>query len=272
MARALRGWNLFWFSEIPGRSYTTFRIVHGCTLLLFLAKWWLHAAEWIGTDGFHFPDAIVAPLPNALLPYFAALQFGALGMFIFGRGIRSSAIICWLCLMYVTLIDRIAAFSINNIYLFTLAVFVVYPFGNRNSTIVAVPVRLLQLGMVAIYFSSGWNKAVFGDWLAWPNVLQSALSGIYMNEAAAWALRMLPGWIWTILQYFTLVFELFSPVLFFSRRWRCFAMVAGCFFHIGIAVFMDQLIFFSLQMMSFYLLFDLKVKFLPSWPSRFRKA
>lgn len=258
LRRAQNNWACFWFSEISARPYSIFRVIHGLTLFLFLATWWQQAPEWIGPNGFHFADEPAKPLPFAVLPFFSILQFGTLIFFIVGWRVRLTAAISLILLCYVTLIDRIAAFSINSIYLFTLTVFIIYPGKpTKRGTTTATPTRMLQLALVTIYFSSGWHKAVFGDWLDSPTVLRTMLSGIYMTDTAAWALHTFPDWMWMSAQYLTLAFELFSPVLFFSssHKLRWFGIAFGCLFHLGIALFMDQLIYFSLQTMSFYILF-----------------
>ena len=108
---------------------------------------------------------------------------------------------------------------------------------------------------MTIYFSSGWHKAVSGDWLDSPSTLRTSMQGIYMTDVAAWAVVTLPLAFWAVSQYLVLAFELFSPVLFSSPKLRVGAVAAGCCFHLGIALFMDKLIYFSLQMMSFYVLF-----------------
>lgn len=259
-------WEHLWFAPVPCASVRIFRAAHGLTLLIFLAAWWRSAPEWIGDSGFHFPDEIMPPLQTSFLPLFGALQFGCIILFVIGWRVRWTAAITWLLLLWVTLIDRPAAFSINNIFLFTFAVMTVFPTEAPSGRIAAAPVRLLQAAMLAIYFSSGWHKAVYGDWLSSPVVLEEILKGVFRTDFAAWALRTLPPSAWTAAQYGTLAFELFSPVLFLSRRLRCVAIAIGCAFHLGIALCMEQLIYFSLQMMSFYLLFVPPLcDFLPNW-------
>ena len=248
-------WDRFWFTPFPERLSSIFRIVHGGALLAFLLAWWKNGSEWLSTAGFHTPNELTPPLDPSLLPIFGVFQFGLLILFIAGWQVRVMAGLSWLCFLYVTLVDRVSAYSINSIFLFSLAVFTLFPTKSKNASIPIAPVRLLQLAMVAIYFSSGWHKAVFGDWLDSPHVLEASIQGIYMTDFAAWALRTMPAFVWPITQYAVLAFELFSPVLFFSRQLRIYGIIAGCVFHLGIALFMDQLIYFSLQMMSFYILF-----------------
>ena len=65
-----------------------------------------------------------------------------------------------------------------------------------------------------------------------------------------WLLRTLPVWSWT-----ALLFELEAPVLFCVWKLRPIAFVIGIGFHFMIALLMKDLIFFSVQMWSFYALF-----------------
>jgi hypothetical protein len=255
-------WNQYWFSKKPAQPYSLFRFIHGITLAIFLIAWWQHAREWLTTDGFHLQGEGLPPLPPAFLPWFGILQFSAITLFIAGWKPRLSASLTWLCLVYVTIVDRATAYSINSIYLFTFAVLSVFPHSTANQQIAITPIRLLQLAMVTIYFSSGWHKIVYGDWLSSPHVLETALKGIAMTDWASWALRTFPSMVWTIAQALVLMFELFSPVLFFSKRLWPLAIFAGCLFHLGIALFMKQFIYFSLQMMSFYILF------VPYWSNK----
>lgn len=226
--------------------------------MVFLAAWWRHAPEWLTSNGFHLSGEWIRPLATQSLIPFGILQFGSLLLFIAGWHQRGTAFITFGCLAIVTLIDRPSAYSINDIYLYTFAVFSLFPgpLGNLGKTALA-PIRLLQLALVVIYFGSGWHKAVYGDWIDSPTTLWTSVQGIYMTDVAAWSVHHIPIPFWTVLQYAILAFELFSPVLFFSPKTRLAAIVAGCLFHLGIALFMDKLIFFSLQMMSFYVLFPI---------------
>lgn len=255
LAQTNRAWNAFWFRLIPRRPYSHFQIVHGLSLGAYLAAWWWHATEWITTAGFHFPDEILPPLSPGMLPFFGMLQFGALALFVIGCAPRTTAAVSWLCLLYVTLVNRPAAYSLNSIYLFTFAIIASFHYAKSSRLIQAAPIRLLQLAMVTIYFSAGWHKIVYGDWLSHSDVLALSLNGISRTPFASWALGNLPGSLWSAAQIMVLVFELCSPILFSSRKLRPFAIAFGCVFHLGIALFMRQFIFFSLQMMSFYILF-----------------
>jgi hypothetical protein len=68
-------------------------------------------------------------------------------------------------------------------------------------------------------------------------------------------LRALPRWAWSFQQHLSLVFEIGAPVLFVIPRLRGLAMCLGIAFHLMIALTMNNLIFFSAQMWTFYALF-----------------
>jgi hypothetical protein len=86
-------------------------------------------------------------------------------------------------------------------------------------------------------------------------VLWTQIQGVYMNDFAAWLVRTLPEWAWVGLEQITLWFELLAPLLFTVRRLRPLALVLGIGLHLMVAATMDQLIYFSLQMICFYVLF-----------------
>jgi hypothetical protein len=52
-----------------------------------------------------------------------------------------------------------------------------------------------------------------------------------------------------------LSFEVFAPALFLIKRLRWVAIIVGVGMHIFIALLMKDLIFFSAQMITFYVLF-----------------
>src|SRR5690606_31306592 len=103
------------------------------------------------------------------------------------------------------------------------------------------------------YLGSGLCKALRGDWLTHSDVLWTQIQGVYATDAAAWLLRVLPGGAWSLLQHAALGFELLAPLLFMSRRLRPAGIVLGVGLHLVVAVTMYQLLYFSLQMVSFYL-------------------
>jgi hypothetical protein len=85
--------------------------------------------------------------------------------------------------------------------------------------------------------------------------LWGQVQGVFRTDVAAWALREMPRWSWDLQQHLSLAFELLAPLLFCVTRLRPVAFVLGIGFHLVIALMMKDLIFFSLQMWTFYVLF-----------------
>lgn len=106
-----------------------------------------------------------------------------------------------------------------------------------------------------MYLASGIAKGFSGDWLKHHDVVYTQMQGVFCTDFAAWCLRALPVWSWTVMQWGTLLFELEAPVLFCMRKLRPAAFVLGMGMHLMIALMMKDLIFFSAQMWTFYALF-----------------
>ena len=98
------------------------------------------------------------------------------------------------------------------------------------------------------------------------------IRGLYMTDAAAWMVRTLPTWTFTVQQHIALGFELLAPVLLGVRRLRPLGFLIGVGMHLLVALTMYQLIYFSLQMIAFYAVFidhgraQQIVTFFDHWP------
>jgi hypothetical protein len=77
---------------------------------------------------------------------------------------------------------------------------------------------VLQATLVIHYFTAGWSKAVFGDWLVDRYALWTHVQGVYGTEIAAVLLEALPRDVWAFMQTGALFFELSAPALFGIRR------------------------------------------------------
>lgn len=113
----------------------------------------------------------------------------------------------------------------------------------------------MQAALVLIYFVAGYSKCYPGDWLKFSDVVYTHVQGFHRTDLAAWMIRTLPLWSWTVIQGATLVFEVFAPIWFYWRRTRLWAIAYGLQMHLGIALLMKGLIYFSAQMWTFYTLF-----------------
>jgi len=247
----------------------TFRLAFGLSLLVYLAAWWPNAPEWLTPAGFHLSSLAageygpVAPLlAPRTLPLFGGLLFGSVVAFILGWRLRSVTWLTLLLVTYVTYADPLAAFTLNRLFMAGLAVLAVGPKGSywsvdpRPEKPQSIwPVRILQATVLTQYFTAGYCKMAHGDWLLNPHVLWTQTRGWYMTDLASWMLRTLPVGVFSWMQYGALTFELLSPVLFTWKRIRPVGFAWGFAFQIGTALIARQLIYFSLQMLCFYILF-----------------
>lgn len=258
------------FGPIDAIRLDAFRFALGLSLLVYMAARWRWAAEWLGDESFHisrfafqpFETPPLPPLPVIWLPAFGLLLFAAVFAFIGGYCERPTAILLAGSLVYISLVDRISSFTLNKLFIVSLLVLAAAPppvgdprDGGATQLRMAWPVRILQATLSLHYFTAGWCKAVHGDWLVDPYALWSHAQGVYRTELAGWLLYALPLKAWAFLQAGALAFELGAPLLFLPRRLRGFAILSGCTFHLTVALLMDRLIHFSLQMCCFYLLF-----------------
>jgi hypothetical protein len=259
----------------------TFRVAFGVTLIAYMTHWWLDdPVEWLTVAGFHLAPADkpgwlpFAPMPLEWLAPFTCVFFGVLVAFVVGWRLPWTAALSLLLLLYVSHVDPLASFTPNNLFIVGLAVLTVAPAGSYwrlggppPRSVSAWPLRILQATLVLIYFTAGTCKVFFGDWLSDSHVLWSNVAGPYRTDLAAWFLRELPRWAWTMGQALSLSFELVAPLLFARRRLRPLAYVWGGAMHLGIALTMNEIGYLSLQMLCFYLLF-VDVETLHRWRDR----
>jgi hypothetical protein len=204
------------------------------------------------------------PLPLLspwMLPLFAMLVFLAgISVIVFWRWQRRVALwVLFASCVYIQGADYFGAFAYNRIY---IAVYFLLATGPclklRSDGTLEIPIAMvwaLQASVVVVYIASGIAKAFHGDWLKYSDVLWSQVQGIHRTELAALMLRVLPKGAWAAMQHGALVFELAAPLLFFCRWTRFAAIGLGIAFHLMIAMLMSGLIYLSLQMMTFYVLF-----------------
>jgi vitamin K-dependent gamma-carboxylase-like protein len=247
----------------------TFRVALGLSFFVYVLAWWQGAEEWLTPAGFHISSVAagilgpVAPLvPRGALPFFGLLLFGSTLLLIVGWKLRYVTWIVFALAVYVTYADLLTAFTLNRIYIAAFLVLALVPQGSywsieRRAPRMqpAWPLRILQATIVIQYFTAGWCKAAHGDWLQNPNVLWTQAQGYYRTDFAALMLRLLPLGAWTLMQHATLTFELLVPLLFLVRRLRPIGLLWGLAFQVLSALMLDRLVYFGLQLLSFYVLF-----------------
>ncbi|MCY1011392.1 hypothetical protein OV079_38700 [Nannocystis pusilla] len=257
----------FVFGPVAAGRLVAFRSLFAATLLYYVVFRWRFAAEWLTPVGYHpsggasagFQQAVPL-LSEAMLPWFGVVYFAAIVALIVGIRPRLAIWPVLLGTAYVTGADRLAAFTINKIFLGGLLILALAPpivtdAEGRASIRSAWPLRVLQFTLIVQLFGAGVCKVRYGDWLAHSDTLWHQVQLNFMTDSAAWMVRTLPMSVWAGLQHLALVFELASPLLFTVRRLRPLGYAMGFGMFLTIAVTMRELVFFALQMCAFFVLF-----------------
>lgn len=265
MSRCI-GWLVGDIDALPLRI---FEILFTASFLLRMGWLGLSWREWLTEEGFHLNAAELGslrcpePLPLLTGPgvvlLAAVIALSSLGL-ILNRARRLALLGLFSSALYTQGVDWMSAFTINKLFVGVYGILLISPGYIRDMAtgqlmVSAVAVRLIQGTLIGQYFAAGLAKAFKGDWLKYSDVLYTQVQGIFRTDIAAWMLRNLPRWAWTTLQWITLLFELEAPVLFTVRKLRFIAFALGIGMHLMIALTMKNLIFFSVQMWTFYVLF-----------------
>jgi len=262
---------VLWLGPASRAPLDVFTRAFSLSFLLYLVGWSLYAREWLTSYGHHVTKETIGrayPSPAPLVPdgwqglavvvFFAA----ALGATLFPRSIVALAGALAVA-VYIQLVDQTAAFTLNKIFIVGYAVALAGCFASSMSKdaasplarVSAWPIRTLQATILLQYGTAGTCKIFFGDWLRRSDILLTHSVGLYRTEIAGFVIAHAPAFAWTLLGIGALGFELFAPVVFVWRKTRLFAALFGVAFHLSIAVLMKDLIYFSAQMITFYLLF-----------------
>lgn len=244
------------------------RIFAPLAVLGFFSSRVAYANHWIGTTGFSVPDLggdwrqpiYLPPLPDPLAWLVAALLVVSALLTAVGWRTRTSAAVLACTLIYVTLADRLAAFTVSKISPVILLTIACSAAGARYALDAQAhgdprpthapggPVRFLQVFLAVFYCSSGFCKAR-NDWLSHWDVLWTHLHDSYQTPVSYLLANTLPAFTWTILQVTTLVFELGAPLWFAWAASRRIALLYGLLLHSCIGLMFGPVIWFSLLMM-----------------------
>jgi Vitamin K-dependent gamma-carboxylase len=263
-------WMAFLVGDTDALPLRMFEVLFTSSFLLWMGRCFVTWEEWLTAKGFHLTGAELTamgyPEPFPLLPNgwavagLAALIAVSGVALIMNRWRRLALWVLFASALYVQGADFVAAFTLNKLFVAVYGILLVSPGYSRDEasgrlTVSAVAVRVIQATLILQYLAAGVAKAFRGDWLKYSDVLYTQVQGVYRTDFAAWMLRTLPVSAWTVMQWTSLLFELEAPVLFCVRKLRTIAFGIGMGFHLMIALVMKDLIFFSLQMWSFYALF-----------------
>lgn len=260
--------NDFWFQAISPARLRLFERLFAISFIYYIAGWMGHAEEWLTDRGFHFSDAVMGihfpdPLPLLTvdqLPYFQVLIFASPLLVVLGVFRRVALWLCFGCSVYIQLADINAAFTLNKLFIVFFLLLALQPPARQGADgrwyQSAWPTRIIQATLLIQYSTAGICKAFHGDWMRVHDILYGHSVGIYRTELASWIARNAPHWTWYVQSKLALGFEIFAPLLFINKyRIRVVGFVVGIGMHIVIAALMKDLIYFSLQMITFYALF-----------------
>ena len=254
-------------APVDALPYRVFEVGFVLAFFFRMGRNLINWREWLTDWGFRptpeeyalmgYPPALPL-LEPWMVPLFVVVLFGSGIGVIFNRGRRACLFLLLGCAWYAQGVDFMGSFAYNKIFIAHFALMATAPGLTRGPDgKLMVPTTLplmIQLSLVTIYLAAGVAKAVNGDWLKYSDVLWTQVQGFHRTDLAAWALRTVPKWAWTVMQHSALAFELLAPMLFFWRRTRLVAVAYGITMHLIIALLMNGLIFFGAQMWSFYAL------------------
>ncbi len=271
----------FWLGPVSLRALSLFRILIGLNLLV------LYSIRHSDLE-FLYKGSAVVPYQNSLdiLPKYFVPIFSwfpetasqvdlyhssylfALVLLILGIGGRYVSAVClffhlsfmqrnyavvygaeivscyWL--MFLCLSDNCRYFSVRNL----VSKFKRTDQGGDWMT--SVGFRMIQIQLCIIYAYTGWEKLRGNDW--WSGL---ALWQVMGNEQLAIFnmsfIKEAPVLV-AIMTHFTILLEVYFPVLVWFKKWRNWMILFGVGLHIGI-IFVMGLFFFGTTMMAAYLLF-----------------
>ena len=115
------------------------------------------------------------------------------------------------------------------------------------------PIRLMQINIALVYIISLPNKLV--DDIAWSHgdaIYLSMVSNLWSRGYWPW---LFYGWLGKLFTWGTILTEGTFPILVWFRKPRLYVIGAIASMHIGIAIFLKNVTFFSLSMVCSFLLF-----------------
>jgi len=259
------------FAPQPLERLVFLRIFTPLAILGFLSLRMAHPGDWLSMEGFAIPDLNGPewrqPLYLSPLPVWAAWMVCgilAVSALMLSAGFRTPWVagIFAATLTYVTLADRMSAFTVNKLGSVLILALIFTPCGKSHGVDAWLDakkgrlppthctwgnIRFFQALLLVMYAMSGvakWN----GDWLGEPMLLWTHLHDSYQTAASYFAARHFPEGVWPVLRWVVLGFELLAPLWFILPWTRIPALFTGLGMHLFIGLFFGPVIWFSLLM------------------------
>lgn len=257
------------------------RIFAPLATLGFLSSRLAHPGEWLTDAGFQVPPMPVPdyrqplhlpPLSSdAALALVAVLVLSGIALSV-GFRARAAALVFAICLAYVALADRLAAFTVSKLSPAVMFALAASPCGRRFGVdawftarlaarkdpsapptryVAAASVRFFQVLLPVFYAGSAAAK-IRGDWLKHPTVLYTHLHDSYQTWFSWLLLRVTPGFAYTLLQAVVLTLEAGAPLWFAWRRTRPYALAVAVTMHALIGAMFWPVRWFGLLMIVLF--------------------
>jgi hypothetical protein len=190
------------------------------------------------------------------LVYFAYV--GALSLLLIGCATRPAAIVAWLTHLMFKVSGTPATYGVDHFANIGLFYLMWAPAGGawsvdrwlgradgQPTAAARLLLRVVQVHLCIVYFSSGYHKATGLDWwtgdVIWDSVMRPDLAMVDLSWLAH------AEWITVLVAWGTLILELGYPFYVWSRWTRTPWIVAVLLMHVGIAIFLG-LVSFSMLM------------------------
>ena len=270
--QAIFSWNHFWFGAEPFAQLRIYRVVLGSVLLLFYLIRSLDLLFLYSNQGvvplepfqsavslkyafsifYHFPQDWALWLADFML-------IGACISLILGVYPRISALIVYLLHISFDHRNPMIAYGFNKVTVFFVFSLLLAsyrseraPRGSLRRSLASLALRLAQVQLCVIYVFSGTEKLKGVTWwrgeAIWGTLSNAHITSINFNFLSHFPLIL------TVMTFATLVWEIYFPVMVWSRRFRYPWLLGGVFLHSGIALTMN-IPFFAFVMVAAYAVF-----------------
>ena len=257
----------FWFRPMDPLPLRIFEALLCISMVYYFAGYLKTPELWLTNEGFHLSEAAtntsyIPPPPLAPVAWVKTIVISFYTLcfiYIIGYGRRILNWVFFAGVVYVQAMDQPTSFTINRMFIISFLFLALQPpvvVVDGKKRISGWIIRLFQATLLIQYCTAGICKMSPGDWEdRVGDILWTHSQGHYKNYLSAWAVNHLPMFCFGIMGVMSLVFEFAAPVLFGWRKIRHYTVLFGIVFHLSIALLMKDLIYFSLQMITVYILF-----------------
>jgi hypothetical protein len=267
MKNLIWAWDSFWFQRISPYPIAAFRVTFGLYMLIYFLTFLPNIELFFSNQGVYAPFAASYNLPWPIsdgLVYLSNAPNWAPSV-----QVAWFLYLCTLVLMLAFIVGyrtKLVTPLLFNFYLYhfflSLAVkncsydrliiifFCMLCFGeldrvwsvgpkNPNNTVSAWLTRLICLQVTLFYFGTGFYKLLTPYWHH-GEILTMTLTSNWGTSAAFWLVNLgLPMWVFDLMTWSLVAFELSCGFLFYIRKIQKWVFVLGLIFHLSVWIFLN---------------------------------